>query len=388
MDISLFFQPIRHQYDQFKPGQIGAGLNVFHAEGDFPEYHTSKVAILGVLEDRGSVENEGCGIGADRIREYLYQLYEHEITDEWVDLGNVRRGETKEDTYFAVQSIVEELIRKNVIPIIIGGGQDLTFAQYRGYENLEQLVNVVSVDRKFDMGDQDLNGVDSANYTTKMLLHQPNFLFNFTHLAHQSYFVGQSEIDLLDTLHFDSLRLGHIRSNIQRVEPFVRNADMVSFDVSAIKAADAPGSAHATPNGLLSDECCAITRYAGLSDKLSSIGFYEYNPLYDNYGQTAHLIAQMIWYFLEGVANRRNDIPSDGEQNYLRYRVSVNDVEEGIVFYKSLKTDRWWMNVPFPTKRGNRYKRHQLVPCDYDDYQIACNDEMPELWIRTYQKFM
>ncbi|HSK12544.1 MAG TPA: hypothetical protein VK907_04965, partial [Phnomibacter sp.] len=44
---------------------------------------------------------------------------------------------------------------------------------------------------------------------------------------------------------------------------------------------------------------CQICWYAGLSNKLSSIGFYEYNPLEDSKGQTASVIATMIWYLVE-----------------------------------------------------------------------------------------
>jgi len=44
-------------------------------------------------------------------------------------------------------------------------------------------------------------------------------------------------------------------------------------------------------------EAAGSFRYAGMSDKLSSFGIYEINPLFDNHDQTSHLAAQMIWYF-------------------------------------------------------------------------------------------
>ena len=47
--------------------------------------------------------------------------------------------------------VVSELVKLNIIPIIIGGGQDLTYAQYLAYENLEQKVDLVVVDSKFDL---------------------------------------------------------------------------------------------------------------------------------------------------------------------------------------------------------------------------------------------
>jgi len=56
-----------------------------------------------------------------------------------------------------------------------------------------------------------------------------------------------------------------------------------------------------------------------------------------------------------------------------------------VIFVKSKKTDRWWMQVPYPTG-GSRNERSHLVPCSYEDYKIAVSGEMPDLWWRTYQK--
>ncbi|MEZ4931669.1 MAG: hypothetical protein R2788_06060 [Saprospiraceae bacterium] len=42
-----------------------------------------------------------------------------------------------------------------------------------------------------------------------------------------------------------------------------------------MKYADAPAAQDATPSGFFSEEACQISRYAGMNDKLTSIGFYE-----------------------------------------------------------------------------------------------------------------
>ena len=99
----------------------------------------------------------------------------------------------------------------------------------------------------------------------------------------------------MDKLYFDVHRLGAFSGKINLVEPVIRNANMVSFDLSAIRSSDACGNANASPNGFYGDEACQICRYAGMNDKLSSIGFYEYNPSLDAHEQTAMLLAQMVW---------------------------------------------------------------------------------------------
>lgn len=386
MDISLYFEALDYRNDDFSTGKWGKKVQ-FHNEQEYPSLEKVDIVIIGVEEDRYTYNNEGCAKAPDVVRKYLYDLYCYNDNIRLADLGNIKQGNSVQDTYFAISNVVFELVKKGVVPVIIGGSQDLTYANYKAYENLEQVVNLVTIDNRFDIGGDANSELNSSNYLNGILLHQPNYLFNYSNIGYQTYFVEPDVLNLMDQLCFDSLRLGKIRSDIKTVEPLVRNADILSFDVGAIKASEAPGNRNATPNGLLSDECCQITRYAGMSDKLTSIGFYELNPEIDN-GQTAHLVAQMIWYFIDGFMNRKNDFPSDKEKNYLKYRVNISEEEEDIVFFKSLKTDRWWINVPYPVSKGNRYKRHQMVPCSYVDYLEACEDQMPDLWLKTYRKFL
>jgi formiminoglutamase len=197
-------------------------------------------------------------------------------------------------------------------------------------------------------------------------------------------------------MYFDVYRLGNIQSNLEEAEPIVRSADILSFDISSIRQSDAPACLNSTPNGLYGEEACQIMRYAGMSDKLSSVGIYELNPDFDNRGQTAHLAAQMLWYFIEGYSNRKSDFPVIPGKDYMKYRVAIPQPltsSEGsgheLVFYKSLKTDRWWMEVPFnPKGKGDKskFERHHLVPCSYEDYLLACSEEMPDRWWQAYQK--
>lgn len=190
---------------------------------------------------------------------------------------------------------------------------------------------------------------------------------------------------MYDKLFFNALRLGAFSGKLDQAEPIIRSADMVSFDISAIRASEAGGNANAGPNGLYGDEACQLARYAGMSDKCSSVGFYEYNPSFDPMGQTAMLISQMIWCFVDGYYSRKKDAPMYPKSNYMIYRTTLEAEDYELVFVKSKKSDRWWMQVPyFGSKSVN--ERFYLVPCRYEDYQLAVAGEMPDLWWKTHQK--
>jgi len=366
--------------------RLGDVIKAFVEEDDFPEFHAD-IALIGVPEDRNAVSNDGCAEGPDEIRKYLYRLSPVVNFPRIIDLGNLKRGHTPSDTYFALTSVVSELLNANIIPVILGGSQDITYANYQAYQNIGQIINIVSVDSMFDLGKTE-NELNSQSFLSSIILYQPNYLFNYANIGYQSYFIDPEALKLMKNLFFDTYRLGILRENLEEIEPIVRNADMLTFDISSVRCSDAPGNRNTTPNGFYGEEACQIMRYAGLSDKLTSIGFYEYNPHCDRDGQTAHLIAQMIWYFIDGFCNRQHDFPFRNEEDYVKYHVTITDHKQDIVFYKSKKTDRWWMEIPLPAEQRLKYERHYLVPCSYKDYQAASNNEIPDRWWMVYQKLM
>ncbi len=387
MDISIFFKPLdASRFDTYQDQKtvMGNAVKKFLDPEKFPDLTGCHIAFIGCEEDRGSVRNDGCAKAPDIIREKYYQLKKAQHPYQVVDLGNIRLGESLKDTYAALSTIMIELIKDGILPVILGGSQDLTYAQYLAYQQLEETVNIVSVDAKFDLGSTE-EEIRSSTYLGKIILHEPNFLFNFSNIGYQTYFVGNDQVELMDKLFFDAYRLGQVRKDMEEVEPIVRNADILSFDMTSIRQSDAPGNGNASPNGFYGEEACQIIRYAGLSDKLTSIGFYEANPLFDNHDQTSHLIAQMIWYFIDGYYNRKKDMPVSNKAGFVKYRVALKKSEQEIIFYKSEKSSRWWMEVPFPNSKV-KYHRHHLVPCSYKDYETACRDEMPERWWQAFQK--
>ncbi|MEX6627189.1 formimidoylglutamase [Tenacibaculum salmonis] len=362
---------------------LGQNIAIHTTGNGLPDLSEVNIAIIGIKDGRGAPDNEGCGENLQYIREKLYQLFPGNWQTKIADLGNIKQGDTIKDTYFAVSSSVEYLLKKKIIPILIGGSQDLTYANYRGYDSLDQTINLVSVDSKFDLGAMNEN-LRSSSFLSKIIMEQPNNLFNYSNIGYQTYFNSQEEIELLDRLYFDAFRLGEVK-DITLVEPIMRDADIVSIDISAVRQSEAPGNKNASPNGFYGEEICAISRYAGISDKVTSFGIYEYNSILDSNYQTANLIAQMIWCFIEGVNARAKDYPFVTKENYHKFTVLLTD-DDPINFYKSDKSGRWWMEINMIS--NTKYKRHALVPCNYKDYKQALERKMPDRWYKALQKLV
>ena len=286
------------------------------------------------------------------------------------DLGDILAGNTTQDTYFALKKVVSSLIKKKIIPIVIGGSQDLTYALYRAYDDLEQMVNLVSIDSKFDFG-KEKDAISSDSYLTKIIIDEPNNLFNYCNIGFQTFYNSQEEIDLIEKLFFDSYRLGEISNNIAIAEPVFRDADVVSIDLNSIKSSESGNCIIFAPNGFNGKEICSLSRYAGISDKVSLFGIFNHN----NSKQESVLIAQIIWYFIEGYHYRSNEYPYGSKENYIKYIVPHESEE--MIFYNSNKTERWWIEIPFLSNSNNKLKRNTLLLCSHEEYLTACILELP-----------
>lgn len=180
-------------------------------------------------------------------------------------------------------------------------------------------------------------------------------------------------LETMDKLRFDCYRAGKVKEDMEEMEPVIRNTNLLSFDISAIKNSDAPASINC-PNGLTGEESCMLTRYAGMSSHLTSFGIYGYNPNSDVNDLTAKQISQMLWYFIDGKSRSKQESPLDERDNFNEYHTVFAEVDT--VFLQSKRTQRWWMQLP----------DRKFISCSYNDYRHASNNNIPERWLRIQER--
>lgn len=374
-----FFNPVSLNYpeDFFNTSKNSFGKNIYINTPDTPidDISEYKIAILGVEEDRNS-NNIGSAKAPDVIRNRLYQLFKIESKNKIIDLGNIKIGKNFTDTYIILKEAVDELIRNRVTAVIIGGTQDLTFPCYLGLENNISNITLTTIDPEINFYS---NIYD--NYFLKIF--ERNKLFNYNNIGNQLYLCDPESLKYLENKLYESIRLGTLRQKIDCIEPILRDSDIVSFDIGSIKQSEAPARKNGSPNGLTSEEACLIARYAGLSNKVECFGLFEINPLYDINFQTARLGAQIIWHFIEGVCNRINENPENFlySKNFKSFIVNHENLDHSITFIKSELTGNWWMEIPDIKNSKNIY-----ISCSHEDYLCACNGDIPDLWLKYFNK--
>lgn len=380
MDLKLFFDPLSFDTSTYLATSFCA--SIYLNKEIMPAYKEMDIALIGLQENRGGNGNLGYVTAADEVRKQLYGLQQGAYHAKIVDLGNFRNGPAWEDTILRLKEVISYLMEKGILPILIGGTHDLDWGQYLGYESSEKLITVLAVDNTFDLQD---SSQESQTHLERIFKHNPNFLFNYYHVGHQSYLIHHRHADLMEYMSFEAIQLGVVKENIKNLEPVVRDADMLSFDMSALQVHYAPGATNAKAYGLTGEEVCQLCWYAGLNDKLSSVGFYEYDVEKDSEDRkTAFVLATMIWYFIEGFYGRKGE-HNFSTKDYITYEVTLADGLDSIKFYKSQRSEKWWMELPNPDG-GGIFNRSRMIACNYSDYETALKGEVPDRWIKSYKR--
>ena len=384
MNLNDYFDPIDMNVELAESNdvkdQIFSFIKIHSKEHTIRSIEGFELAILGVINKHSGNEEESL-IGLNEIRKYFYQLAGFSKNVKIYDLGNLKSGNTPNDLAIGLRDVIVELFSLNIIPIIIGNSEDILYPNYMAYQKFDKEINLVSIDSKIRITEDREKSYKSSLW--KIIVENSESLFNFYNIGYQTHFVSSKiEKYLADQLHF-AYRLGYIRNNLKEVEPIFRDADLIGLNISSIRPSDAFGQSNASPNGYYGEEICQLARYAGMSSKLSSFGIFDYNQQFDINLQTAHLIAQIIWYFIDGFLNRINEYPLETEGEYKKFIVNINNAENELIFYKSEKTNRWWVEVPSIRKN---FTKQFLISCTYDDYLEAGNGDIPQKWLKAFQK--
>ncbi len=348
--------------------RLGSFLDFFDENFD-KDLLSFDVFIIGVPEGRLSLGNESCALAPDEIRSSLYDMYEGEWGLKILDLGNLRVGQTVEDTYAALEQLTSYIIKLSKVLVVLGGGHDLITPIYRGHCIFGKPLNFASADAYLDF--QDGDNYHSRSFLSDLLASQESMLSTYNLFGYQGYFCNPKEVHLLDQMNFNLLRLGEVNANLKEMEPYIRCLDHISIDMSVVKFSEAPANPYSSPNGITAEGLCMMMRYAGLSNSIKSILFSELNPRLDKNSQSAKVYAQAIWYFLEGFHLRQDDLLTDKAINYKKFHVH-SELSE-LVFYKSVFNDKWW--VDFSNEQGSD---SNLLPCSSLDYIKAVDGELSE----------
>jgi len=362
--INGYLCPLSEDLIEFKSnlsrGTLGSNITLYNSEKT--DYSSIDIAIVGLNEYRNSDEISDESLNLENFRREFYSLFYGNWSANILDLGDVISGKSFSDTYYAVNSIHQDLINQNIVVIFIGGGQDFTFPLYQSLSKKHNKVNISSVDNKFDFG-KIKKQFSSSSYMSKIIMDKKNSLNHFCNLGYQTFLNSQEEIDLLNKFNFESHRLGEITENIKIVEPVLRETNLLTVDFKSIKSSEL-NFVHNYSNGFESSQFCSVLRYAGMSNSINSVGLFELL----NSSISSALLSQSIWYFIEGYCLRIKEDPNSS--NFKGYTYNVFCEGTNLKFYNSELSQKWWVEFINEIETKNI---SSLLPCNKRDYLMACD---------------
>ncbi len=252
----------------------------------------------------------------------------------------------------------------DVLNIILGYQSDILKTSFDALQFCESYFNLVSV----QPGAGSDRGIDQTLMELKKpWLQQLTLLATQAPLSDPDYLLKQSSEGLRQ------YRLGAMRDNISMVEPEIRDADIFSVDINAIRHSDATIQSRPSIVGLTAEETSQLAYYAGRAERNKVFCLLGLNDNAAEKQVGMDLLATLTWYYLYGVEHRQKTYPP-GKKNMSTYVLEQAVGSYSLTFFKDESTEKWWVESPLPKHKLS--KSFPLIACDYRDYSLAANEQI------------
>jgi formiminoglutamase len=207
-----------------------------------------------------------------------------------------------EDCQKALSKTITKLIKNNILPIAIGGGHDIAYANFNGIKAAvkklsKNKIGIINFDAHFDLRpieiepnsgtpfNQILKENNDVHYFAIGIQQQSNTkeLFEIAKQKKVSYVYNYQ----CETFN-DSLK--------NKLDLFINNVDYlyVTIDLDGFSSAYAPGVSAPSPLGFSPNFVYSVLAYLFDSKKVISCDIAELNPDFDIDNFTANLAAKLL----------------------------------------------------------------------------------------------
>lgn len=347
----------------YEKGQIGY---LIEKENDIDG---ADLVILGCNEWRGA----GPGVpvvSPDRVRGQLYRLFHWHSDIKIADGGTVKTGAHLNDSYAAMKLVTRDLLDAGKKVLVIGGSHDNTLPLYHAFAEKSEIIEATVIDALMDL--ERYHPALNRRFLLEMLTGSPNFIRHFNLVGFQSYFAYPDLLETIDKLRFDCYRVGRVQEKMEEVEPAIRSSELLSVDMNAVAHAYSPANL-LSPNGFTGQDMCKLMQFAGMSNRTTVTGIFNFAGNDPNQ-LTALQVAQMVWYFIDGMQKQRHEADLDDRSGYNEFHTLCAEVDT--LFLQSKNTNRWWMQMP----------DKNFIACSFADYVAASHNDLPERWLRAQER--
>ena len=318
------------------------------------EIKENSIVLLFVSDYRGA-NGDAESQDFTGIRREFYKLSQLDFDIPIIDLGDLVSGKTPQDSHYILQEVLSVCHQKGAIPVIVGGSNDLAFSLFSALNYHQQDINYTQISNLVSLKQDE--EIHESTFLSKILGSKNFSVKNYHHLGYQKHLNEMDSVNLIKEVQFDIIRLAEMMNSTEKTEPYFRKADLVTINCDAIETFSEAFSMNPQVNGLNRREICAYMKEIGLSEKLKTVGIFNYN-IYSDSQLNHQLLAQMIWYLIEGI-NIQKSHPK--EKSYETFFVLIND--EQYAFKRDVFNNLWYF--------GEDENIDNCIPCSRSDFDEA-----------------
>ena len=215
-------------------------------------------------------------------------------------------GDNLETAQTELADAVEKTLNQGKMPIVIGGGHELSWGHFQGLARTPAVNNlgIINFDAHFDVRKQPQASSGTSFRQIALYCQQHNLPYDYTCLGIQPNATTPEQLQFAKdhNVHYEFAQNIHRnpKLGIQYLEEAVARCDKlyvsICLDVFILELA--PGVSAPQENGLPEFYILDYLTYLAHSGKVVSFDIAELAPCYDRYGSTAELAAKLIWHFM------------------------------------------------------------------------------------------
>lgn len=287
------------------------------------DYARATHVLIGCPQHEGVQRNNGRSGAAEapnKIREQLYKLQvEPSSLIKLFDAGNILTDyyegsneltlseiEGEKDAldriHDSLTKTVSEFLKDGKKVIVLGGGNDISYADIRALAETERSISAVNIDAHLDMRNAEkmTSGTPYRKAIEEGYL-SPNHFYEFgiRRESNATHYLESAEA-LGVHIYFlpDLISTGVVSSFQQILDDIDDRPFFLGLDMDSIQASDAPGVSASSPIGLSGREVMQCLHHAKQKENLRLFEITEVNPRYDVDNRTVKLAAQLVYEFL------------------------------------------------------------------------------------------
>lgn len=293
----------------------------------YPSGRNVDIGILGVPFDKGVLlggGRAGAAGGPLAVREALRKYgktfnidHKIDIIDLNVaDIGDVEVNENIEVTHERITRTVGGLLAKEILPVVIGGGHDISIGTVRALsEHYSGEIGGLNIDAHFDVREIVDNKITSGTPFRKLIeedhLRGDNFVEigahdNLNSRIYYDYLVSK-KVRIYTLSDVSAAGTSVIFKKALEIASAGNRAVFVSIDMDSVAGCYAPGTSAPDSNGFDPGQIREMAFLAGASGVVKLLDIVEINPEFDIDNRTSRLGASIIISFLNGLRKRKSD---------------------------------------------------------------------------------